>query len=234
MSIPLTSSNKPNKPHFVALDSWRGIAACAVALHHFYANTPIFDAGIIRNAGAFVDFFFVLSGFVIAYNYQDKLRTGFSLKKFMTLRLGRLYPLHITVLILMIAFEAIFANIISQYSSTARAPFSGPASDATQHSEVCNGFEARIVRGIRGGADAEDRRAGRCGGGAACGFGWRGLGHAGLQAVVSIIARQPVSSRSRVQIAASRSRRAASMLSAGSNPSPCKRPILPRSPLPSR
>lgn len=55
---------------------------------------------LITNGGLFVDFFFVLSGFVIASSYGRKLSTGFSLLAFMLLRLGRLYPLHFFLLAL--------------------------------------------------------------------------------------------------------------------------------------
>ena len=45
-----------------------------------------------------VDFFFVLSGFVIAASCGERLASGFAVRRFMLLRLGRIYPLHITML----------------------------------------------------------------------------------------------------------------------------------------
>ncbi len=84
---------------FVALDSWRGIAACMVALLHVRAFSSVEELALVRNAYLFVDFFFVLSGFVIAANYQDRLAGGFSVARFMLLRFGRVYPLHFAVLI---------------------------------------------------------------------------------------------------------------------------------------
>jgi peptidoglycan/LPS O-acetylase OafA/YrhL len=90
---------------FDALDSWRGIAACMVALFHHPAFT---DANaLIEHSYLFVDLFFVLSGFVIAANYQDRLSNGFSIGRFMWLRLGRLYPLHIAVFAAYIAHRLI-------------------------------------------------------------------------------------------------------------------------------
>jgi peptidoglycan/LPS O-acetylase OafA/YrhL len=58
-------------------------------------NSHIGALALVQNAWLGVDFFFVLSGFVIASNYQDRLiaRTV-GLRDFMLLRLGRLYPLH--------------------------------------------------------------------------------------------------------------------------------------------
>ena len=90
---------------FVVLDSWRGVAACLVALFHLDAYSHLYDVPFLRNCWLFVDFFFVLSGFVIAANYQQRLLNGFGAGRFLLLRLGRLYPLHLAMLVLFIAFE---------------------------------------------------------------------------------------------------------------------------------
>lgn len=85
---------------FLALDSLRGICALLVAIYHFSTDSYLAGVPFIKNSFLFVDLFFVLSGFVIASSYGEKLRGGFSLPQFMLLRLGRLYPLHIFVLLL--------------------------------------------------------------------------------------------------------------------------------------
>jgi peptidoglycan/LPS O-acetylase OafA/YrhL len=90
---------------FEALDGWRGIAACMVALFHVRANGYISELELVKNAHLFVDYFFVLSGFVIAATYQERLARGFSIWRFMLLRFGRLYPLHIAVLFAFVAFD---------------------------------------------------------------------------------------------------------------------------------
>ena len=59
---------------FYALDSWRGIAAVMVALFHMPIAWSLYDVGIVRHAWLFVDFFFVLSGFVIAFTYEYNCR----------------------------------------------------------------------------------------------------------------------------------------------------------------
>src|SRR5438445_11061004 len=93
---------------FVVLDSWRGIAACMVALGHLDLLSPyshVHGVPFLSNSWLFVDFFFVLSGFVIAANYQQRLLDGFGVGRFLLLRLGRLYPLHFAVLTLFIGSE---------------------------------------------------------------------------------------------------------------------------------
>ena len=91
---------------FVAIDSLRGICAIIVAVYHFSSNSILAALPFIKNGFLFVDFFFVLSGFVIASSYGDKLRTGFSIPQFMFLRLGRLYPLHLFVICLYLPIAA--------------------------------------------------------------------------------------------------------------------------------
>lgn len=93
------------KNRFLALDGWRGVCACLVALLHFSAYSHIYPVPIIRSAGFFVDFFFVLSGFVIFNNYEEKLIKGYSLFNFLFLRFGRLYPLHLVTLSAYIIIE---------------------------------------------------------------------------------------------------------------------------------
>src|SRR5262249_9601651 len=94
---------------FVALDSWRGIAACLVAVYQLEAYSHVWGVPFVRNSWLFVDFFFVLSGFVIAANYERRLLEGFGVGRFLLLRLGRLYPLHLAMLALFIAFEVLKA-----------------------------------------------------------------------------------------------------------------------------
>ena len=112
--------------HFGALDGWRGICACMVALFHFRANSHITASDFIQSGGAFLDFFFVLSGFVIFSNYHLRLTNGYPLGKFMLLRFGRLYPLHFAILMLFLAGDFIQLIFPSLQSGATYAPFSAP------------------------------------------------------------------------------------------------------------
>lgn len=78
------------KPHLVALDGLRGVAALGVVLLHWFSGNgeALFHYSLMA-----VDFFFMLSGFVIAYSYEDRLRDGLPLRTFMVARLIRLYPM---------------------------------------------------------------------------------------------------------------------------------------------
>lgn len=94
---------------YEALDSLRGICACMIVLYHFDSPGWINRSTFVQNSFLFVDFFFVLSGFVIAASYGDRLADGFSIGKFMGLRLGRIYPLHLAMLLIFLIFELVFA-----------------------------------------------------------------------------------------------------------------------------
>lgn len=107
---------------FDALDSLRGICAYLVVLFHFQTSGIITNISFVKNGWLFVDFFFVLSGFVISASYGRRLENGFPLARFLFLRLGRIYPLHIVVLAAFLAME-IFGTFFHGLSP--REPFSG-------------------------------------------------------------------------------------------------------------
>jgi peptidoglycan/LPS O-acetylase OafA/YrhL len=82
------------KPHYEVLDGLRGTAAIMVVLFHIM-GMPIawVDQGqLLHHAAMAVDFFFALSGFVIAYAYDSRWKT-MTVGRFCTIRLIRLHPL---------------------------------------------------------------------------------------------------------------------------------------------
>jgi peptidoglycan/LPS O-acetylase OafA/YrhL len=95
----------PGVRRFAVLDALRGLCACFVCLFHFQANSFVVDWEFIRQSWQFVDFFFVLSGFVIAANYRGRLAGHMPTARFMLLRLGRIYPLHAFMLGIFVAVE---------------------------------------------------------------------------------------------------------------------------------
>lgn len=81
------------KQHFEILDGLRGIAAIAVVIFHFMEIViPDYSNCFIAHAFLAVDFFFCLSGFVIAYAYDTRL-PAIGISSFFKLRLIRLHPL---------------------------------------------------------------------------------------------------------------------------------------------
>ncbi len=86
----------PGGPHiFHALDGLRGIAAIIIAIYHVPFLWPQdIPAGLFYESYLSVDFFFVLSGFVLAYSYGRRLEAELSADQFIIMRLIRLYPLY--------------------------------------------------------------------------------------------------------------------------------------------
>jgi len=116
------------KIHFGVLDSWRGVAALLVALFHLNILSSIYSLNFVRNSYLFVDFFFVLSGFVISHSYGARLGTLEGVGRFMMRRLGRLWPLHAVVLIAFIVVEGGRAILTARGASFVNPPFTGATS----------------------------------------------------------------------------------------------------------
>jgi peptidoglycan/LPS O-acetylase OafA/YrhL len=92
---------------FVALDSLRGLAALAIVFYHMGDFGWIAGLRPFRHGWMLVDFFFVLSGFVIAASYGARLAHGYPRGRFLLVRLGRVYPLHIVTVALFVALEVL-------------------------------------------------------------------------------------------------------------------------------
>jgi peptidoglycan/LPS O-acetylase OafA/YrhL len=88
------------KPHYPILDGLRGTAAILVVIFHLLeAYFPVLANHPMHHGYLAVDFFFLLSGFVIGYAYDDRWPT-MSIKKFFTIRLIRLHPLVIISIVI--------------------------------------------------------------------------------------------------------------------------------------
>ena len=79
-----------NKPHYAILDGLRGVAALIVIAYHVF---ECFDWTPLPHGYLAVDFFFVLSGFVIGYAYDDRWNRGLTVGAFFKRRLIRLHPM---------------------------------------------------------------------------------------------------------------------------------------------
>ncbi len=88
------------------LDSYRFIAAALICLYHFN-KADVLGLAVLSpffiNLPLMVDFFFVLSGFVIARTYLGEINSAQGYGYFMWKRFARLYPLHLLTLLVGIA-----------------------------------------------------------------------------------------------------------------------------------
>lgn len=90
--MPTASARPDPLARLSGIDALRGVSALGIVAWHqlgFTVNTPIFG-----HAYKGVGLFFMISGFVMAAVYEDRLRRGLSAWRFGALRLARLYPLY--------------------------------------------------------------------------------------------------------------------------------------------
>nr|WP_288808832.1 acyltransferase [uncultured Sphingobacterium sp.] len=108
------------KKHFTALDGLRGIAAVGVVLFHFMEiAAPDYRDSFIPHSYLAVDFFFCLSGFVIAYAYDSRLE-NMTKAEFLKRRLIRLHPLVVigaVIGLLAFLFDP-FSNLVHSFGAT--------------------------------------------------------------------------------------------------------------------
>ncbi|MDT5284723.1 MAG: hypothetical protein QOJ20_5918 [Mycobacterium sp.] len=111
-----------------ALTGIRALAAGWVVLEHY--KGPLFDltpglqvlAPVVRGGYLGVEVFFVLSGFIISYNYADRFRRFAcgSYRTFLWARVARVYPVHLVTLTLMGALVLSAAAVGMPLTSEAR------------------------------------------------------------------------------------------------------------------
>ena len=93
-----------SKPHYELLDGLRGVAALLVLFYHIFEGLSFASGGtpitVINHGYLAVDFFFILSGFVISYAYDDRWGKTMTTGNFFKRRLIRLHPMIIMGVIL--------------------------------------------------------------------------------------------------------------------------------------
>lgn len=97
--------NQP-RPYLTTLTPLRGIAALIVVIFHSNLDLipfmPINNLHFITMGWLWVDFFFVLSGFILCYVYTDNFKDSLSAAsywKYLKARFARVYPLHFFTMI---------------------------------------------------------------------------------------------------------------------------------------
>ncbi|MFL5337706.1 MAG: acyltransferase family protein, partial [Geminicoccaceae bacterium] len=125
MPFPEPKPEASQDGELLALTSIRGIAAWWVVLFHLRLLLapwlPSAAIALLDQGNLAVDLFFVLSGFVIALNYGDRLASGRAtptradIADFLFRRFARIYPLHLLILL---GFAAYFGAAILLGSAT--------------------------------------------------------------------------------------------------------------------
>ncbi len=92
-------SSHPRKPPLPALTGIRTLLAISIMLFHFTPAHlgPLYP--IINSGFVFIGFFFLISGFILTYNYADRAHTLVK-RDFWIARFSRLYPVYAFSLLL--------------------------------------------------------------------------------------------------------------------------------------
>lgn len=136
MSANLSASNGSGH-RYAALDAWRGVCALLVTVVHIPLAHRYIGSSWFSNMQMFVDFFFVLSGFVMCHAYGTKLETGRQYQGFLIRRFGRIWPLHAAILAGFVLLE--LAKLAASFvlkTPMDGVPFTGPRSIETLISNV--------------------------------------------------------------------------------------------------
>ena len=123
---PAFNSHKGRTPH---LDALRIVAAAAVVVLHYmeYAKDNAvahFVFAHVQHFNLFVDLFFVISGFVIAKQYLERVSGPDDIKRFFWRRMARIYPLHLLTLAFYLAIAAVLQLGLARGENPARYPLS--------------------------------------------------------------------------------------------------------------
>ena len=97
----MMTSQLDGRKHYMGLDGLRGVAALVVVCYHIFEAFALSPLNQTVNHGYLaVDFFFLLSGFVLSYSYDEPNKAGLGFVTFIKKRFIRLHPMLIVAALL--------------------------------------------------------------------------------------------------------------------------------------
>ena len=128
------------RPFFAALDGFRGLLALLVAVHHSSWFSYLNYKSFINEGFVLIDLFFVFSGFLLYRLYGRNLKSGADVVDFIKRRFARLYPIHIFMLFVFLAFNLVRLWAYKSGGSEGGAPPFGAGSPDNWYSFVSHIF----------------------------------------------------------------------------------------------
>jgi peptidoglycan/LPS O-acetylase OafA/YrhL len=124
---PIPNKSLYDRPvRYETLDGIRGFAALLIVLFHITWPNHITHNRFVENGYLMVDLFFILSGFVISVGHPEPPADAVGVGKFLCLRLFRIYPLHLVVLVAFVGLELIKLLALRHgIMAPAHMPFTG-------------------------------------------------------------------------------------------------------------
>ena len=112
------------KATIAPLTSLRFVAALVIVIYHMRDYSLVgWRGGVIERGALAVDFFFILSGFILAHAHGAAFAAGRgSLRSFLLARIARLYPVHAVVLTLFVAYVGLLGAMGFSYNAVRYTP----------------------------------------------------------------------------------------------------------------
>lgn len=138
----LTNPSSPPVPksaryQYASLEGWRGAMAILAVIYHAPVIDHVRHTAFIGNVFLCLEFFFVLSGFVICRVYADRVGDPRGLGAFVLRRFGRMWPLHVFVLAVLVLMEFVKLALVANFGAqTEQPPFEGSRSWSSLLSNV--------------------------------------------------------------------------------------------------
>lgn len=107
MHATSTQPHKRQGEDFAALDGFRGLLAIFVAIYHTIWLSHPNQWAFFNNGPVIIDLFFAFSGFLMWRLYADTLNTPQQVGAFLKRRFARLYPLHLFMTLVFLAFAVV-------------------------------------------------------------------------------------------------------------------------------
>lgn len=118
-----TAGARPEVPALPALTSLRFFAAAYVLVLHagaqvlYWAGAGPAVMNVVNSGWVAVSFFFVLSGFILTYNYVGVDGGRVDARRFLVARLSRIYPVYLLGNLLMLPFMVALGSPVGRWSS---------------------------------------------------------------------------------------------------------------------
>lgn len=104
------------------LISLRGIVVIIVCISHLKINSHLWDFEFLKHHW-WIQLFYVSTGFLITFIYNEKVYDYKSFKIFVINRFSRVYPVHILIIASLVIIEILSYNLINEFSLQNRDPF---------------------------------------------------------------------------------------------------------------
>jgi len=104
LATPAKNKSQSRHDYYAALDGFRGLLAVFVAIYHTIWISHPQTWRFFENGPVIIDLFFAFSGFLMWRLYAERLQNAEQVSAFMKQRFARLYPLHLFMTLVFLAF----------------------------------------------------------------------------------------------------------------------------------